>query len=259
MKKCAVVIPVYKNELSEDEYRCVLRYFKILRNEDIYFIAPKHLNDEWYNREFPECKWKRFKDKYFTGTKSYNHLMLDEAFYRAFGDYEYMLIAQTDACILDNTDRLEEFMEAGYDYIGAPWIPERRIWEWTTERGGLLGFRIKCCKKPGCGINMGNGGFCLRNINHSIDLIHEYSWRKVYWFIKRNEDIFFGVFGRHSKCGYKLADVQTGLRFAREYDLRDAIEHGEIPFGVHGWKKEFQSFAQMEEYMVAHEVWEQND
>lgn len=258
MSRCVVVIPVYKNELSADEENCVRRYVKILEGEDIFFIAPFKINKAWYEERFPKVKWKLYKDKFFTGTKAYNHLMLDIKFYDSFKEYEYMLIAQTDAVIWQNTNRLSEFMDKEYDYIGAPWIPERRIWEWSThKKKGFPGFAIKCCKKKGQGITMGNGGFCLRNIAMSKALIKEFSWRKVYWFFKRNEDIFFGVFGRENKCGFKLADVDTGLLFAREYDLKKNVIDGNVPFGVHGWQKEFASYDDMETFLKENGVWDE--
>lgn len=249
-KKCIVVIPVYKDALSHDEEMCVKRYSEVLKEEDIVFIAPSKLDTAWYKDKFSDIGFRFFEDKYFTGTKSYNHLLLNAAFYKTFSDYEYMLIAQTDACIWDNKNRLQEFINKGFDYYGAPWIPERRIWEWIWDDG------IKCCKKEGQGLTMGNGGFCLRNIPKSIELINEFRWRKCYWFIKRNEDIFFGLFGKRNKCGFKLADIETGKMFSAEYSLRELIDSGEIPFGVHGWNKDFGSYEEMSECLIKAGIWE---
>lgn len=254
--RCAVVIPVYKTELSKDEEKCVKRYVKVLDGESLFFIAPEHIDKTYYEKNFPSVKWMLFEDKYFTGTKSYNHLLLNVKFYERFGEYDYMLIAQTDAVIWQEDNKLSEYMDMGYDYIGAPWVPERRIWEWTThKKTSFPFFEIRCAKKKGQGITMGNGGFNLRKVDKSAQLIKEFSWRKIYWFFKRNEDIFFGLFGRENKCGFKLADVDTGLKFAREYDLKTAVTRGEIPFGVHGWSKDFASFDEMEAFLVKHGVW----
>lgn len=247
---CVVVIPVYLNELPYDDMMCVKRYEEILKSEKIVFIAPETINKVWYKNNFPNIDFVLFKDKYFTGTKSYNHLLLDEKFYDAFMEYEYMLIAQTDACIWSNNDRIGEFISKGYDYYGAPWIPERRIWECFIDHG-----KFRCCKVKGKGITMGNGGFCLRNIKKSKALIHEYRWRKIYWFFKRNEDIFFGIFGISNKCGFKLADIDSGNAFGREYHLRECVKNNDIPFAVHGWKKDFDSYDQMSEFLKANKIW----
>lgn len=257
-KKCIVIIPIYKPELDKDAEGCLSRYVDILVNRDICFVCPENLNTSWYEDKFPKVTYVRFADKFFTGVKSYNHLLLDTKFYDAFNKYDYMLIAQDDACIMTNNDMLDEFMDMGYDYYGAPWIPERRIWEWTFhKKKSFPFFRIRCAKKKGQGITMGNGGFCLRSVAGSKALIKEFSWRKIYWFFKRNEDIFFGLFGQDSKCGFKGADTDTGLRFAREYDLKENLDKGNIPFGIHGYKKEFQSFDDMKNFMVSRGYWKE--
>lgn len=253
-KKCIVVIPVYLAKLPYDEEMCVKKYQEILVGEDIRFIAPRSIDTSWYEEKFPEIKFKFFDDKFFTGTKSYNHLMLDVSFYKEFLEYEYMLIAQTDACIWSKENKINDFIDKGYDYYGAPWIPERRIWEWIFERqNGKL--KLRCCKKEGQGLSMGNGGFCLRNIRKSIDLINEFRWRKIYWFFKRNEDIFFGLFGMSNKSGFKLSDVETGKQFGAEYHLRELVLTNQIPFGVHGWKKDFDSYDEMEKFLKEKGVW----
>lgn len=249
-KSYITVIPIYKKELSEDEAACVRRYETVLHDTPIVFIAPENLDCSWYQKKFPEIGYERFSDKYFTGVKAYNHLMLSEKFYERFLEYEYILIAQTDAVIWQQENRIPEFIEMGYDYYGAPWVPERRIWEWVfIKKKGFPGFRIECCKKEGCGIRMGNGGFSLRNIRKCIALIHEFRFRKIYWFIKRNEDIFFGVFGRNNKCGFQLATVECGLKFAREYHLRDCVRENDIPYAVHGWQKDFADYNEMQGYL----------
>ena len=247
-KSYITVIPIYKKQLSADEEACVVKYAAVLQGTPIVFAAPEHLDCAWYQERFPKIGYERFADRFFTGTKSYNRLMLSEDFYRCFLNYEYLLVAQTDAVILQDKNRIPEFIDMGYDYYGAPWIPERRIWEWTFPRKkGFPGFRIVCCKKKGCGIKMGNGGFSLRNIRKCIALIHEFRHRKLYWFLKRNEDIFFGVFGRENRCGFRLASVECGMAFAREYHLRECIEKGDIPFAVHGWRKDFENYEEMQD------------
>ena len=97
---------------------------------------------------------------------------------------------------------------------------------------------------------MGNGGFCLRNVKKSRALIHEFRWRKVYWFFKRSEDIFFGVFGPDNKTGYRLADIETGKGFSLEYGLRDSVVNGAAPYATHGWSKEFESYGEMKAFLA---------
>ncbi len=245
-KSYIALIPVYKTKLPEDEIFAVNRYRKVLTKGDISFIAPEGLDITAYKEVFPEIGFVFFDPKYFKGIRGYNHLMLSVEFYRRFKAYEYLLIAQTDAVIWGDEDRIGEFIARGYDYYGAPWIPERRIWEWTfPKKRGFPGFFVRCCKKKGSGIVMGNGGFSLRKVDSCIRLIREYSFRKIYWFIKRNEDIFFGVFGSDNHTDFRLADVECGMEFAAEYHLRERVLEKKIPYAVHGWKKDFKDANEM--------------
>ena len=133
----AVVIPAYKKAFDDDEYCCVKAFFEVLTGEK-YFVVPEGLDTVWYREKFPAGKYKTFPDRFFTGTKGYNKLLLSEDFYEIFSDFEYILIAQPDAALWSKEDRIPEFIGKGFDYIGAPWIPERRIWEWTFPRAILV-------------------------------------------------------------------------------------------------------------------------
>jgi len=251
MKRYVTLIPVYKKELDADEQACVQRYFDVLTDCDFVFVLPASLQRNWYEEHFPDALYECFADKYFTGTKGYNHLLLSDAFYARFAGYGYMLIAQTDAVIWQDSDRIGEYIDKGFDYIGAPWIPERRIWEWLFPKTEHFPFfRIRCCKKKGQGITMGNGGFCLRRIDACRKLIRQYRWRKIYWFFKRSEDIFFGLCGSDNRNDFKPADMETGRGFSREFGLKKSVEEKDIPYAVHGWQKEYADYEEMRRHLA---------
>lgn len=248
--KTVVLIPAYKSAFDADEEACVKRYVRVFKNRDLVFTLPESLDSSYYTRTFPTVGQRRFDQRFFRGIEGYNRLLLSEGFYRAFDRYDYMLIAQPDAVVWQDEDRLDEFIEKGYDYYGAPWEPARRIWEWTfIKKNSFPGFKIRCCKGRNDGIIMGNGGFSLRHIEHCRQLIHKFGWRRIYWFVNRNEDIFFGVFGRDSGMGFKSADLLTGREFAAEYHLRERVEKGDIPYAVHGWSKDFADYKDMQAYL----------
>ena len=243
------IIPAYKKSFDADEESCVGRYFDVLESVKV-FAVPESLDVSWYEKRYEGAVFERFDDRFFKGIRAYNRLLLSTAFYKRFDKWEYMLIAQPDATLWQDTDRIEEFIAKGYDYYGAPWIPERRIWEWLfPKKDGFPGFYIRCLKKKGSGITMGNGGFSLRRSEACIRLIEQYGWRKIYWFIKRNEDIFFGVCGSDNGNDFKPADVESGKEFALEYGLRDSVKNGKLPYAVHGWKKEFASYDEMKAFL----------
>ncbi len=243
------VIPAYKKSFDADEEKCVGRYFDVLESAKI-FVVPESLDVSWYENRYAGALFERFDDRFFKGIRAYNRLLLSTAFYKRFDKWEYMLIAQPDATLWQDRDRISEFIDKAFDYYGAPWIPERRIWEWLfPKKEGFPGFTIRCLKKKGCGITMGNGGFSLRRNESCIRLIEQYGWRKIYWFIKRNEDIFFGVCGSDNRNDFKPADVETGRAFALEYGLRDSVKCGKPPYAVHGWKKEFTDYEEMKAFL----------
>ena len=97
---------------------------------------------------------------------------------------------------------------------------------------------------------MGNGGFSLRKRESCVKLIKQYGWRKIFWFIKRNEDIFFGVCGSDNRNEFKLADVKTGREFSLEYGLKESVKEGKLPYAVHGWKKEFKDHEEMRSFLA---------
>ena len=154
-KTCVVAVPIYKKCFSHDEEQCVKKYATVLSEEKLIFICPESLDKSYYKEQFPTFDYESFQDKYFKCIAGYNKLMLSESFYGRFDNYEYILIAQPDAVIWREENMLRYFMDKDFDYYGAPWIPERRIleWTWVTDNNGK---RIECAKKKDHGIVMGN-------------------------------------------------------------------------------------------------------
>ena len=106
--KTVVLIPAYKDAFDADEEACVKRYVRVLKDRDLVFILPDGLDSRYYAKVFPTVGQRRFDARFFKGTGGYNRLLLSEGFYRAFDRYDYMLIAQPDAVIWQDEDRLDE-------------------------------------------------------------------------------------------------------------------------------------------------------
>ena len=74
--------------------------------------------------------------------------------YRELSAWEYMLIIQPDVWLFCHTKHhIEEFMDAGHIYLGAPWTAA-----YTKH------LRIK-------GPCVGNGGLSLRNVSKLTDIL----------------------------------------------------------------------------------------
>lgn len=229
--EAAVVIPVYKTDLSEYENISLERCLKIFANNQIAIIAPEGLPlDEikLLNSVKYEVHW--FSESNFIGIESYNRLLLDRDFYRRFIKYRYILIYQLDAFVF--SDRLSHWCRQSYDYIGAPWVGV----DWFSE-----------LHQPGFGNfwghfgnqkrMVGNGGFSLRRIRSFLFALMMLKSRADNW--THNEDLFWSFEVPNNLPFFRKPDVDTAMRFSFELNPREcfSLTHGELPFGCHAWEK----------------------
>lgn len=230
MTKCAVLIPVYKFELTDEETLNVKISLKNLQGFDIYLIAPQRLNLENYNFLPDSIKVKRFEDFYFESISNYSKLMLSRELYLEFQvNYSHVLILQTDAIILK--PELNYWIDQPFDYIGAPWkngfqlqIKTKRF---PIEEGVL------------CRAHVGNGGLSLRRINSCLNLFEEFSDSHSDWVHHGHaEDLFFSFLGSMSSF-YVLPNILQAAKFSHETDADYfyTLIGNEYPFGVHGYDK----------------------
>lgn len=217
----AVIIPVYKAELSAVEKGALLQCKKVLGRYSIQLLAPASLDLSSYfellEREVPV---KRFKNSYFKSVKGYSRLLLSRKFYKAFLEFDYILIYQLDAWVF--SDKLQEWVNKGYDYIGAPWVE-------IPPAGG----KVPLINLSKCLINkVGNGGLSLRRVRA------HYNWaiwtRIIFFLLPKNEDFIWTLFTNMRK-----PDVQEALHFAFELDPRGSLKRTKeiLPFGCHAWEK----------------------
>lgn len=214
-KLVAIVIPIYKSNMTELEKISYEQVKKILFNYDIYLFMPKDLIISNKIKK-DDMRIVRFSDDYFDNIKCYNRLMLDKQFYERFQDYEYILIYQLDAFVFE--DRLMEFCNMEYDYIGAPWLHgyffykdiNHKIW------------------------NVGNGGFSLRRVESILHLLEKNE--NVLATGSTNEDIFFASSDGND---FRVAPQNIALQFSMEMNVKESINlnQGKLPFGCHAWQR----------------------
>lgn len=144
---CCVVVPIYKEKLSEGEQMSVDRTTEVFAKRPIFFFAPESLDTSYYEERYKTATITRFDDSYFKSVDDYTRLLCTPDFYEAYSEYEYMLIDQPDCWTF--RDEIDQFCEMGYDYIGAPWPVKKGVPKWK---------------------GVGNGGFCLRRISKFIDI-----------------------------------------------------------------------------------------
>ena len=253
MKKICVIIPIYKEKLSEEEAYAVDRSVEVLKNRKLYFVAPAGMNSTWYESKYPQVKWETFATKYFKNIFMYSRLLLSEHFYSRFSEYEYMLVVQPDVWILSEDDKLDYFMQFSYDYIGAPWKQEEKLYPVIFKGMNHL---EKVAKKWGIPFNqplmarVGNGGMSLRKISAMLDIIKNHPVAvKISKISKRNNEDGFLCYYLNAKDKYRLPTSEFAEQFAAEQTARQLLEEGKIPFSVHAYEKRVGDHNIMREYM----------
>ncbi|KRM05996.1 hypothetical protein FC89_GL000860 [Liquorilactobacillus ghanensis DSM 18630] len=219
MKKRVIGIPIYKHNLNNTEKVSLQRINQCFKNEAIVFIAPVNLEFD-FTKVLSNYKVFRYPNYFFKNRRTYSQLLLSTAFYESFKEYEYLLICQLDVFVFSN--RLNEFCNLNYDYIGAPmYFP--------------------------FGSNVGNGGFSLRKVTSCIRMLKmrdriylNNPWQTS---LEMMEDQFFSYCGNRPELSFKVSDIEVAVRFAIDACFEIKNEKN-IPFAIHKfnfvsspWKK----------------------
>lgn len=254
-KSVVIIIPTHRPNLTEDDKISLAHLKKYLRKYDTFFVIPKSIS----SKEFESLgyKVKRVDHSFFGSIRRYSNLLLTKKFYETFKDYDFMLIYQLDALVFSN--KIEKWVNCGYDYIAAPWF--RPVVGYLSHKKG----------SPPSG---GNGGFCLRNIQKSIkilDTVNKSATRtsrnlflRKLWFLQAflqgkshkiwlnapvldypfYEDGFWALEAPKYDSSYKVATFKIALQFAFERFPRKCFElnNRKLPFGCHAWKKYDEEF-----------------
>ena len=175
----AVIIPIYRTKLHWFEQIALEQAKRLLCNFPIFILIPKGLDVSAFMGK--NVFTASFSPKFFKDIDGYNALMLDNAFYKRFSKYDYILIFQLDAFVF--SDQLERFCQMGYDYIGAPW-----------SFCGHVIIDEKAENPPIDILHVGNGGFSLRKPKACSSLLKKYARQLKTW--SKNEDTFFAYFGK---------------------------------------------------------------
>ena len=220
MEKVAVVIPIYKSSLNEYEELSLSQCVSILGKHPLVLVAPQTLDVSFLTKWNTDFEIVRFDDSYFQSTKTYNQLLTNQEFYRAFTRFEYILIYQLDAYVFQ--DELLNWCAKSFDYIGAPKLKMHHIEE-----------------KYSCEPLMMNGGLSLRNVKAISRYIRIYQIFFSRWLA--NEDMMFSFTQKRAypfRFLLKLPNWKEALAFSIEKNPQRALEIvGKLPFGCHAWER----------------------
>jgi len=230
-----ILIPIYQIRLSGWEELSLRHSLKKIKfNRQIFFIAPSSLNAEYYLRDFPSIQILRFPDEFFISISGYNRLLLNLDFYKKFSEYEFLLILQPDAIILN--DKLDSWICKPFDYVGAPW-PDGYTLSINWDRFS------KAASDKNLKVHVGNGGLSLRRTKSCIDVICEFPEAHAYFLQSgSSEDLFFSFMGSVSES-FLIPNEIVAAEFSRELNPGYYTLIGvDDPLGGHAWWKYDLSF-----------------
>ncbi len=254
MSKVVIVIPIYKEKISESELASLRQCIKVLGKYPIEFICPESLNVSEYEKYLSSTvasySYIRLNNKHFMSTRTYSNLLLMKDFYTIFLKYRFMLIYHLDAWVFE--DKLEYWGEQDYDYIGAPWFK---------------------CNDTVMSDIAGNGGFSLRKIESIISVLNsnrklsfseimekyspririfdffifiinilrysfQFAQKSYYARTSDNEDYVFVKYAKGSYPLFKVAPPEVALQFSFECRPKKLYEmnNNQLPFGCHAYK-----------------------
>ena len=240
----AVVAPMHRFPLSADEQISVRHLREYLGGFDRYMIGPQRPPKEFADFALPPGSARFFADR-----NGYNQLLLSEQFYRAFTEYEYILIYQLD-CLVFSSD-LEEWCRKGWDYVGAPWFDgySRDGWEyvgppWHDEWGR----RCDSYPYPDDPVDrygtVGNGGLSLRKVDTALAVLrsarrplYDPLQEAVLTYPGTHEDVFWSFSAPKLVDTFRIPKPREALKFAFETEVRYCYQEngGRLPFGCHAW------------------------
>jgi len=219
--KVAIVVPIYSNHLRKREQVSLQQLQRVLGSYPRIFIAPESLQVNLGNLDVG-FQVERFADEWFSGVIQYSLLMLQPSFYERFREYKYILIYQLDAFVF--ADRLQEFCDLGYDYIGAP-VKKQGPWIVMNTSVGNGGFSLRCVEA------------CRRATEIFAKMPDGHPLKD---FFISCEDSFFAYCGMRKDIAFRVPSVREALEFSVQEDVWHVFRRmarGWRPFGCHGWNR----------------------
>jgi hypothetical protein len=213
IKPC-IVIPVYKEELTELENHSLSRLFSLMKRTQIIFAVKESIKD----KVFKGSVKIGFPDYFFKDLVTYSQLLNGSMFWSKFSEYSHMLLHQMDCWLYGNDDELEFWCKMGYGMIGSPHF---KGFDWEKNPNELMQ-------------NSMNGGFSLRDVKAHYELAtHLEQTIPNFKNIETHEDVHWCNVLKH--FGYRMPDPLTAARFGWEHGaktLYPAIGEN-LPFGTH--------------------------
>ncbi len=224
-----VLVPIYLPVLAGQDLFSLDYSLEKLHGRRVHFVAPEGMDASFYERRYPGAQLDHFDAAYFASVQGYSRLLLSEAFYERYAAYEFFLILQTDAIILN--DDLDRWCASRFDYVGAPW-PNGLELKINLDRF-VDDLQVKAHAR------VGNGGLSLRRVGACLALLKEFPQAvQVFQATGSSEDLFFALMGSLS-WDFVLPNEMTAALFSLELspEVYLRMNGGRRPMGGHAWCK----------------------
>jgi hypothetical protein len=244
--RLSIAVPVYRSRLDVHETVSLESTFRVLGAHHLVMVKPEGLDTAAIEARFPFKAVETFATGYFTSVQGYNRLLLSTGFYQRFLGSDSLLICQLDVFVF--RDDLARWVDAGYDYVGAPWVSGSEL----SDRVHRLKMQVRRLL-PGTPHmvhsfemrgRVGNGGFSLRKVetHHRLSLAmkdaidHYLRNQGTHHF---HEDIFWSVEPSRRGHPHRTPGVAEALAFSWDInpDRLFAMAGGRLPMAAHGWYK----------------------
>ncbi|KGF91958.1 MULTISPECIES: DUF5672 family protein [Prochlorococcus] len=213
MRKSLTILAVADTKITETINSLKISSKKI-KYKKVVLLSSKHINRSYIFKELEIIKIEPLKS-----LKDYNHFIIYHL--HKYVSSSHILLVQWDGFIINGKKWEDKFLD--YDYIGAPFIPRAKNFDYSRDQFGDF-------------YSIGNGGFSLRSLN-LLRAASKYELSDEKSRTQNHEDGFFSVYHRKflESKGFRWAPFSLAKKFAIETPLsfRDFFD---LPFGFHGKK-----------------------
>lgn len=240
--KIAIVIPTHKSITEKHEIISYKRIIHVAKGYDIHLVVPKNVDVSSFRTIGPNIYINYLKQDFFGELWKYNKMLLSLEFYSLFKGYSNILIYHLDSFIIK--PEFEYWVKQDYANIGPPFINapyysvQNIIKALPFFSKNFIKIKLIASRIFNTRSNYGsNGGFCLRNVDMTLEILRQYNRHVNNW--RGHEDVFFSFFVPLIEVDYKVPDLKTSLKFGFDSypDVCFKLNKNTLPFGCHSWHK----------------------
>jgi hypothetical protein len=228
------VTPTHKEILDLKEQSRILKTLSVYSDREHFFLVPDNLDTRKLRKQFNQSVIVTMPNWFFRTIDHYNIMMLQPKLYTIFQQFEFILLCQPDAFLIN---KMNSLFKEEYDYFGASWP---RPYLLSEHLGQLLVNRRQWRYGKHTTVSAGNGGLSLRRVSASIEII-KLGRTKPYWYkIERvrkrkiNEDLVFSFLGK--QLGFRVPEKAEAEKYFVETNDFDPKRLGEL-IGFHALEK----------------------